>query len=76
MPTLNIKNVPERLYRELAARARRDCRTVPEQVLLLLDEMVGPRETESILELKGLGKDRWRDIDPAEYVDQERESWK
>ncbi len=76
MPTLNIRNVPERLYRELEARARRDRRTVPEQVLHLLDEVVRPRETGSILELKGLGKERWGDIDPAAYVDQERESWK
>jgi hypothetical protein len=29
----------------------------------------------SILELKGLGKEIWQDIDAQEYVDQERDSW-
>jgi hypothetical protein len=29
----------------------------------------------SVLELQGLGKDVWRDIDAQEYVRQERASW-
>lgn len=33
------------------------------------------REKHSILELRGLGKKIWQDIDAQEYVDQERASW-
>jgi len=29
----------------------------------------------SILELRGLGKEIWKDIDPQEYVRQERDAW-
>jgi hypothetical protein len=29
----------------------------------------------SILELKGLGKARWRGVDPAAHVARERRSW-
>jgi len=29
----------------------------------------------SLLELEGLGKEIWKDIDPQKYVDEERDSW-
>lgn len=29
----------------------------------------------SVLELRGLGKDLWRDVDVAEYLNRERDSW-
>jgi hypothetical protein len=29
----------------------------------------------SILELQGLGKELWQDIDPAAHVERERASW-
>ena len=29
----------------------------------------------SITELAGLGREIWKDIEPDEYVDRERESW-
>jgi hypothetical protein len=29
----------------------------------------------SILELRGLGKEIWQDIDAQDYIDQERASW-
>jgi hypothetical protein len=32
-------------------------------------------KTHSILELEGLGKEIWRDIDVDEYIRKERESW-
>ncbi|MBN1659781.1 MAG: hypothetical protein JXA93_15355 [Anaerolineae bacterium] len=50
--------------------------------LRLLEELAGilrrqdvGRKRRSILELQGLGKGVWRDIDPEEYVDRERDSW-
>jgi hypothetical protein len=46
----------------------------------LLAEIAGqleilPEQTTSILQLQGLGKEIWRDMDAQEYVNQERDSW-
>ena len=50
--------------------------------LLLLERIAGmirhqadsiPKR--SILELQGLGKEIWQNVDAQEYVNQERESW-
>ena len=75
MATLNIKNVPEKLYSRLKARARRERRSLSQEVLRILEEATSPAETVSILELRGLGKDIWKGIDPAAHVDEERRSW-
>jgi plasmid stability protein len=75
MATLNIKNVPEKLYARLKARARRERRSVSQEVLRILEQATGPSETQSILELRGLGKDVWKGIDPAAHVDEERRAW-
>ncbi len=75
MATLNIKNVPEKLYSRLKARARRERRSVSQEVLNILDAATKPIETLSILELSGLGKQLWEGIDPAAHVDEERRSW-
>jgi plasmid stability protein len=75
MATLNIKNVPEKLYSRLKARARRETRSVSQEVLRILEEATKPVETVSILELRGLGKELWKGVDPAKYVDEERSSW-
>ncbi|BAZ21506.1 hypothetical protein NIES4073_23840 [Kalymmatonema gypsitolerans NIES-4073] len=34
-----------------------------------------PKPKRSILELEGLGKEVWNDIDAQDYVNQERDSW-
>ncbi len=75
MATLNIKNVPDKLYSRLKARARKSRRSLSQEVLFILDEVTKRREPVSILELRGLGKELWKDIDPAEHVDEERRSW-
>jgi plasmid stability protein len=75
MATLNIKNVPEKLYSRLKARARRERRSVSQEVLRILEDATRPVETLSILELGGLGKEIWKGIDPAAYIDEERRSW-
>jgi len=62
------------------------CRQVEEltpdeqlQLLELLAAIVRHRTTElpkrSILELEGLGKEIWQEIDAQTYVEQERASW-
>lgn len=75
MATLNIKSVPEKLYSRLKARARRERRSISQEVLRILDEATRPPETVSILELRGLGKEIWKGIDPAVHVNEERGSW-
>ena len=49
-----------RLLEELAAQVRRK---------------ITRKRDHSILELRGLGKEIWKDIDAQQYVDQERDSW-
>jgi plasmid stability protein len=73
--TLNIKNVPEKLYSKLKARARRERRSVSQEVLRILEDATAPTEPLSIVELRGLGRDMWRGVDPAAHVDEERRSW-
>jgi plasmid stability protein len=75
MATLNIKNLPEPLYRKLQARAKRERRSVAQEVTHLLSQVLEAPAPLSLLELRGLGKEHWRGIDAAEHVDQERAAW-
>jgi len=60
--TLNVKNLPDGLYRKLQARARRQRRSVAHEITQILNEVLETPERLSILDLKGLGKELWRDI--------------
>jgi plasmid stability protein len=75
MATLNIKNFPDDLYAQLQERAEREHRSLAQQVVHLLEESSGKPKLHSILELRGLGKELWKDIDPVEHVRAERDSW-
>ena len=75
MAILNIKNFPDALYRKLEARAKREHRSIAQEVIHLLSDAVETPEPLSILDLKGLGKEHWRGIDPAKHVERERNSW-
>jgi plasmid stability protein len=75
MATLNIKNLPDSLYRKLQARARREHRSVAQQVAVMLTEQLESPKPLSILDLQGLGKDVWTGTDAVEHVRGERESW-
>lgn len=75
MATLNVKNLPDKLYRKLQASARRDRRSVAQQVTQILSAALEAPKELSILELRGLGKEIWEGIDAAEYVRRERDSW-
>lgn len=75
MATLNIKNLPDPLYKKLRARAKRERRSVAQEVIHLLSRAVEGPASLSILSLKGLGKEVWRGVDPAAHVEQERRSW-
>ena len=49
-----------RLLEELAATVRR---------------RMAARPKHSVLELRGLGRETWQDVDAQEYVDRERATW-
>ena len=41
----------------------------------LASELNPPSPRRSILELQGLGKEVWKGVDVADYLNRERESW-
>jgi hypothetical protein len=75
MATLNIKNFPDALYGQLQEIAEREHRSLAQEVVHLLEESARLPKLHSILELRGLGKELWKDVDPVEYVRTERDSW-
>ena len=75
MATLNVKNLPDTLYRKLQKRARERRRSVAQEVTLILEQAVESQEPLSILDLRGLGRDAWRELDAVAHVDSERRAW-
>lgn len=75
MATLNIKNLPDPLYRKLRARAKRERRSIAQEVIRILADAVEAPDVGSILALRGLGKEIWDDVDPVRYVAEERRGW-
>jgi plasmid stability protein len=75
MAVLNVKNLPDALYKKLQARARGQHRSVAQEVTHILADALETREPLSILDLKGLGKEHWRGVDPSKHVEKERASW-
>lgn len=75
MATLNIKNFPDPLYERLQSRAEQEHRSVAQEVIHLLEEIMGERKPLSILDLRGLGKEHWEGVDAVSHVRAERDSW-
>ena len=75
MAILNVKNFPDSLYRKLQKRAKREHRSVAQEVTKILDDALDSASTLSILALRGLGKEEWGEIDAAEHVESERRTW-
>lgn len=75
MATLNVKNFPDDLYAALRDRAKRERRSVAQEVIHLLGRTLESRKSLSILDLQGLGKELWENVDAADYVARERDSW-
>jgi plasmid stability protein len=75
MATLNVKNLPDGLYRKLKARAKRERRSVAQEVTILLAEALERSPALSILELRGLGKELWRGLDASSHIASERAAW-
>jgi hypothetical protein len=66
---------PDSLYNKLQARAKRQHRSVAQEVTHLLSEALESRKPLSILDLKGLGKEHWRGVEPSKHAERERASW-
>jgi hypothetical protein len=66
-------------YQETLRQVRRltpaDQLRLLEELVVLVRRRVTTRTCRSILELQGLGKEIWKDIDAQEYIDRERASW-
>jgi plasmid stability protein len=75
MAVLNIKNLPDALYKKLQARAKRQHRSVAQEVRHILSDALEHNDPLSILDLRGLGKEHWAGIDPAAHIERERRSW-
>ena len=79
MATLNIKNFPDRLYRRIKQRAGKNRRSISQEVVQLLDEVVSEAPRVSLLQLEGLGKEVWQKAlagkDAADFIAEERDAW-
>jgi plasmid stability protein len=75
MATLNVKNLPDALYRKLQKRAKQQRRSVAQEVTQILIGALEAPAKRSILELRGLGRELWAGTDAGRYVDDERRSW-
>lgn len=79
MATLTIKNFPDDLYRQIKQRAGKNRRSISQEVVQLLDEVVSEVPRVSLLQLEGLGKEVWQKAlagkDAADYIAEERDAW-
>jgi plasmid stability protein len=73
--TLKIKNMSDSLYKKPQARAKREQRSVEQEVTYLLREALERPKLLSILQLQGLGKEFWEEIEATKHVQREREQW-
>jgi hypothetical protein len=73
--TLNIKNLPDALHEKLKARAKRERRSVAQEVIFLLSAALDTPPPLSIMGLQGLGKELWQGVDAAAHIAAERASW-
>jgi hypothetical protein len=66
-------------YEEVLAQVQQLDAEAQRRLLKELTALIERREAgqgqRSLLELSGLGKEIWQDIDVDEYIRQERESW-
>jgi plasmid stability protein len=72
---LNVKSMPDKLYRKLQARAKRERRSVAQEVIQILEHALTEPPRLSIMNLQGLGKEIWRDINSDQYIEAERRAW-
>lgn len=65
-------------YDDILKRAQAELTQGEQQKLAeVLSQHAGRKNggTHQVTDLRGLGKELWKGVDPDEYVDQERDSW-
>jgi len=75
MAVLNIKSVPDKLYRKLQARAKRERRSVAQEVIQILDQALTEPPRLSVMDLQGRGKEIWQGINSDQYIQEGRRGW-
>jgi plasmid stability protein len=75
MATLNLKNMPDGLYLRLQRRARSQRRSLAQEVTSILADALEAEEPLSILDLRGLGRERWKGVNATRHVSRERRAW-
>ena len=75
MAVLNIKGLPDSLYKKLQVRAKREHRSIAQEVTHILSNALETPKPLSILDLQGLGKEHWKGIDASAHIARERASW-
>ncbi len=75
MAVLNVKDFPDALYRKIRRRAKKECRSVAQEVICLLREATEQPKPLSIKTLRGLGKELWDEQDASELIAKERDAW-
>jgi len=74
MATLNIRDFPDDVYARPEARAKQQHRSVVQEVTHILEQVLSGAQPHSILDLQGLGKSAWSEVDAAAHVNAERDS--
>ena len=64
-----------KLLDEVEKLAYADQLRLLEQIAVLIRRKTTVKSQRSILEMQGLGKEIWQNIDAQRYVDEERKSW-
>ena len=77
MATLNIKGFPDELYNVLGQKAKQDRRSITAEVIFLLEWAIeaSAKKKTTILDLRGLGKENWENMNVTKYIDSERDVW-
>lgn len=75
MATVNVKNFPDDIYEKLRGLARREHRSISQQIVHMLAVAVREEPELSIMNLRGLGKEAWEGVDAVDHVRAERDSW-
>lgn len=65
----------KKLLDEVEKLTQTDQLRLLEQIAVLIRRKTTVKTRRSILELQGLGKEIWKNIDAQKYVDEERKSW-
>ena len=67
----------QEILKEAAALSAKERRELIKLLVdtLATDQSSSPTKQHSILELRGLGKEIWQDVDVEDYINQMRDEW-